>query len=224
MNIEHLNRVKQNIIPNKALEVGDVGDVQMEGNIRRASQAAFRHACFQKEPVHDDQRTVPVGKLLMDPLTGWCKRIDTQEVFRVSKKHVTILRILDVPDYISTQEIALQYEKVGIQNKLLLQSFSIQKARKAVIEDTLLAQKDMMPKKRGTVIFNFSVALQKISNLEESIAAYDMKNPTAFNTSVDCIHVQIGKLRKKLGSDMIETGTENGYRLAPVMENCPQMA
>lgn len=144
-----------------------------------------------QKPVYVADRAIPVGRLSIDPKTGWGKREEDNHWFWLAPKQLSLLRILDCGEgWVSVPEIALQYELAPDLNEAMILASS-----KKIIKE-------------------------KISGIFEDLDKnYNEKNPVALGTSENIIHVQIHLLSEKIGFSMIENNRYFGYRLVLPPEN-----
>ncbi len=135
-------------------------------------------------------RAIEVGKLLVDPKSGLVKRFDNPEQLHLTPKQLTLLRVLDQENYINVPDIAFKYEMASTLNKAML------------IATSKLRNK------------NTDTRHKAIDLLDELDNKYTYCNSKRLKTSDDLVRVQIDKLRKMFGNDIIHNRNRFGYRIA----------
>lgn len=129
------------------------------------------------------ERMVRMGMLQVDFGSRLAKRIDNSKTFRLRKNEITLLRIIDGEDWISTRNLAYQYKITKLLNKamFLVTSQNVQSGN----------------------------ALKILDKQVFSFRGDDMSLEKSINT----VRVSMWGLRKKIGSDLIHSHAGFGYRL-----------
>jgi hypothetical protein len=142
-----------------------------------------------------------LGILLVDPKSGRAKRPDNSKTFNLSRRELTLLRILDQKEFVEILDIAFQYEIAPLLNEVMVMATSLNGNRD---------HRDSLKER-----------LDKLDYLYGKYNDEDCGKPLA--CSEDNIRVNIKNLRKKIGSDLIETNskTKNIHRDMKMVSSNP---
>lgn len=129
------------------------------------------------------KRSVRMGMLQVDFESHMAKRIDKPKTFRLNKKEINLLQIMDSKELVSSHDLANQYREMEFLNIAMYVATSGRD------------QSD------------------KVTKILSHLDLYCKGAPISMEKSVNMVRVAVCGLRKKIGSDLIDTRAGFGYHL-----------